>query len=184
MKTTASALILAAALGSAACGEGRAIFNVNVLSFISPSGGDTIQYNVPGIIATSADSSIPPQKVLLPPGLGKSSVDSVQVTGAAIIENTTGTGSIQFRIYFSKSAANVYTTTPYIAANGTISGPQPSVVQLLPPTAVSLADSVFDADTLWVGVRAGITTNVGPNLLGRVRLTVLGLRVVLQDKIF
>ncbi len=184
MKATASALIIVAALGSAACGEGRAVFNVDVLSFIQPSGKDTIHYNLPTVVAFSADSFITPQKVSLPPGLGKSSVDSVQVTAAAVIENSTGTGSIQFEVFFAKDSANVYLTTPYISANGTITGTQPSTVPLLPPTAVSLADSVFDADQLWVGVHAGIAKNAGADLVGRVRLTTLSLRVVLQDKIF
>ena len=183
MRATASALVMAALL-SAACGEGRAIFNVDVLSFIQPSGKDTIHYNVPGIVAVTADSFITPQKVSLPPGLGKSSVDSVQVTAAALIENTSGTGAIQFQVYFAKDSASVYTTTPYITANGTISGPQPSTVTLLPPTSIALSDSVFNTDQLWVGVHAGISTNVGPSLVGRVRLTTLALRIVLQDKIF
>ena len=184
MRATASALIVVGALFSAACGEGRAIFNVDVLSFIQPSGKDTIRYNLATALAVSADSFITPQKVSLPPGLGKSSVDSVQVTAAAVIENTTGTGSIQFQVYFAKDSANVYTTTPYITANGTISGTQPSTVPLLPPTSVALSDSVFNTDQLWVGVHAGIAKNAGPNLVGRVRLTTLTLRVVLQDKIF
>jgi hypothetical protein len=184
MKATAFALIIVAALGSTACGEGRAIFNVDVLSFIQPSGKDTIHYNLPTVVAFSADSFIPPQKVSLPPGLGKSSVDSVQVTAAAVIDNTTGTGSIQFQVYFAKDSANVYTTTPYITANGTISGTQPSTVPLLPPTSVALSDSVFNADQLWVGVHVGISKNAGADLVGRVRLTTLSLRVVLQDKIF
>ena len=106
MKATASALVVAAALLSAACGEGRAIFIVDVLSFIQPSGKDTIHYNLPTVVAFSADSFITPQKVSLPPGLGKSSVDSVQVTAAAVIENTTVTGSIQFQVYFSKDSAD------------------------------------------------------------------------------
>ena len=184
MKATVTALALGAALISVGCGEGRAIFNVDVLSFIQPSGKDTIPYNVPGLLAVSADSFIPPQRVTLPPGFGKSSVDSIQLTAEAVIENTTGTGSIQLQIYFAKSSAGVYTSTPYITANGTISGTQPSTVQLLPPTAVSLADSVFNTDTLWVGVHAGISKNAGADLVGRVRLTTLMLRVVLQDKLF
>jgi hypothetical protein len=181
MKALLTALLC---VGVAACGEGRAIFNVDVLSFIQPSGKDTVRYNVPAPIAVSADSFITPQKVSLPSGLGNSSVDSVSVTGAAIIENTTGTGSIDFEVYFAKDSASVYTTTPYISANGVISGTQPSTVQLLPPTAVSLSDSVFNANELWVGIHAGISANAGPNLAGRVRITVLTLRVVLQDKIF
>ena len=184
MRATASALIVVAALGSAACGEGRAIFNVDVLSFIQPSGKDTIRYNLATALAVSADSFITPQKVSLPPGLGKSSVDSVQVTAAAVIENTSGTGSLQFQVYFAKDSANVYTTAPYITANGTISGTQPSTVPLLPPTSVALSDSVFNTDVLWVGVHAGIAKNAGADLVGRVRLTTLSLRVVLKDKIF
>jgi hypothetical protein len=185
MRATASALIVGAALLlSGACGEGRAIFNVDVLSFIQPSGKDTIRYNLATALAVSADSFITPQKVSLPPGLGKSSVDSVSVTAAAVIENTTGTGSLQFQVYFAKDSANVYTTTPYITANGTISGTQPSTVPLLPPTSVALSDSVFNTDVLWVGVHAGISKNAGADLVGRVRLTTLSLRVVLKDKIF
>jgi hypothetical protein len=111
-------------------------------------------------------------------------VDSVQVTAAALIENQTGTGSIVFQVYFAKDSAAVYTTTPYVTGNGTISGTQPSTVPLLPPTSVSLADSVFDTDQLWVGVRAGISKNAGADLVGRVRLTTVSLRIVLQDKIF
>jgi hypothetical protein len=176
--------MLVAALLAVACGEGRAIFNVDVLSFIQPSGRDTVRYNVPAPVATTADSFIPPQRVILPPGFGKSSVDSVQLTAAAVIENTTGTGSILFEVFFAKTAASVYSATPYISASGTITGPQPSTVQLLPPTAVSLSDSVFNTDTVWVGVHARISTNAGPNVAGRVRLTTLLLRVVLQDKFF
>ncbi len=184
MKATAPALVVAAALLSAACGEGRAIFNVDVLSFMKPSGKDTIHYNLPTALAFSADSFITPQKVTLPPGLGKSSVDSVQVTAAALIENQTGTGSIVFEVYFAKDSAAVYGTTPYITGNGTISGTQPSTVPLLPPTSVSFADSVFNTDQLWVGVHAGISKNAGADLVGRVRLTTVSLRIVLQDKFF
>ena len=184
MKATASALVVAAALLSAACGEGRAIFIVDVLSFIQPSGKDTVRYNVPTVLAATADSFITPQKVNLPPGLGKSSVDSVQVTAAAVIENTTGTGAIKFQIYFAKDSANVYTTAPYINDSATVSGPQPQTVQLLPATKVSLSDSVFNTDQLWVGMHARIAKNAGAALVGRVRLTTLSLRIVLQDKIF
>src|SRR5258708_3141549 len=118
MKATAPALVVAAALLSAACGEGRAIFNVDVLSFMKPSGKDTIHYNLPTVLAFSADSFITPQKLTLPPGLGKSSVDTVQVTAAAVIENQTGTGSSVFEGYVAKDSAALYTTPPYVTRNG------------------------------------------------------------------
>ncbi len=184
MRTTATALALAAAVLSVGCGEGRAIFNIDALSFLQPSGKDTVGYNVTGLVAASADSFITPQKVFLPSGFGKSRVDSVQLTGAAIIENTSGTGSIRVRIHFAKDSASVYTSTPYIDVSGTVSGPQPSTVTLLPPTVVSLSDTIFNTNQLWAGLHVRVSTNAGPNVVGRVRLTQLLLRVVLQDKIF
>lgn len=181
MKAIAAALLVFAA----ACGAGRAIFNVDVVSFLQPSGKDTLGYNVPAApITVSADSFITPQKISLPSGLGKSTVDSVTVTAAAVAENTSGTGSATFEVFFSRDSATVYSTTPYISASGTISGTQPSTVPLLAPSTVSLMDSVFNTNTLWVGIHAAVTKNAGPALIGRVRVTTLLLRIVLQDKVF
>jgi len=83
MKALAAAALLALVV---ACGQGRAIFNVDVLSFMQPSGRDTIPYNLPpSVITITADSFIPVQKISLPSGLGNSSVDSVSVTAAAVV---------------------------------------------------------------------------------------------------
>jgi len=184
MKALGAALLVIA--GVAACGAGRAIFNVDVLSFIQPSGKDTIAYNFPATpILVSRDSFLPAQKVSLPSGLGSSSVDSVSVSLAGSAANQTGTGSATFEIFFSKDSATIYTGQPYITATGTISGPQPSTVPLLAPDTVSLADSVFNTNTLWVGVHAAFTQNAGVSgLSGKLRLTLLNLRIVLQDKVF
>ena len=175
MKALATTLLVLVA----ACGEGRVILNVDVLSFFSTS-DSTTAYNVPGGIP-QADSSVSGM-FLLPPGLGKSSVDSVVATAAAVIENTAGSGSVQFDVFFAKTQGSLYTTPPYLTANsGPIVGAD--TVLLLPPTAVSVADTVFDTDSLWVGVRARISTNLGPNMTGQFRLTTLGLRIVVQDKV-
>ena len=184
MKALGAALLVLA--GVAACGEGRAIFNVDVLSFIQPSGRDTVTYNFPASpITVARDSFLPAQKVSLPSGLGNSSVDSVSVSLAGVADNLTGTGSATFEIFFAKDSAAVYTGTPYITATGSISGPQPSTVPLLAPATVSLADTVFNTNTLWVGVHAGFTQNAGVSgLSGKLRLTLLSLRIVLQDKVF
>jgi len=165
----------------AACGAGRAIFIVDVLSFLQASGDDVIPYNViGGIPQVDIDSS---RQFSLPPGLGQSSVDSVQVTGAAVVENATGSGSVTFQVFFAKTQSGLFTGTPYISASsGPVSGVQ--TVQLLPPTTVSLSDTVFNATDLWVGIRVRLSTNVGPNMTGQLRLSQLRLRVVLQDKVF
>ena len=173
------AMWLAAAL--AACGAGRAIFIVDVLSFLRPSGDDVIPYDVLGGLP-QADVDVSHQ-FLLPPGLGQSSVDSVQLTGAGVLENTSGGGNVTWQIFFAKDQASLFTGTPYItASSGPVSGAQ--TVQLLPPTTVSLSDTVFSATDLWVGIRTRISTNAGPNMVGQLTLTQLLARVVLQDKVF
>ena len=180
MKATTSALVLAAALLSAACGEGRAIFNVDVLSFLSAS-DSAKAYDVPGGIP-QADSTVS-RRFILPPGFGKSSVDSVSATAAASLENATGSGSVTFDVFFSKTQGLLFTGTPYLSASsGAVSGAD--TVPLLPPTTVSLADTVFNTDSLWVGIRARLNTNIGPNMTGHLRLTQIRVRIVLQDKFF
>ena len=70
---------------------------------------------------------------------------------------------------------------PYLSdSSGHVTG-----VQTVPmgTNSLRLADSVFTTDSLWVGIRARITTDVGPNMTGQLRLTDLHVRVVLKDKI-
>lgn len=172
---TAALLVLLAA-----CGEGRVIFNVDVLSFLSAS--DSVKsFDVFGGIPLT-DSTVSKQ-FFLPPGFGKSSVDSVSATAAAAIICTGGGGTVRFDVFFARTQGSLFTSTPYLTANSgaMVSGDS---VTLLPPTLVSLADTVFNTDTLWVGIRARIATNIGPNMTGRLRLQDLHVRVALQDKIF
>lgn len=176
MKALTAALLVFVA----ACGEGRAVLNVDVLSFLSAS-DSTTPYNVPGGVPP-VDSTVS-QMFTLPPRFGKSNVDSISATAAASLQNTAGGGSVQFDVFFAKAQAGLFTGTPYLSANsGAVSGVQ--TVPLVPPTTVSLADTVFAADTVWVGIRARISTNAGPNMQGQLRLTDLRVRIVVQDNIF
>ncbi|HEY3219351.1 MAG TPA: hypothetical protein VGJ80_01345 [Gemmatimonadales bacterium] len=175
MKAFAAALLVLLA----ACGEGRAILNVDVLSFLSAT-DSAKAYNVPGGIPP-VDSTVS-RRFILPPGFGKSSVDSVSATAAASLENATGSGSVTFDVFFSQTQGSLFTGMPYLSASsGAVSGAD--TVPLLPPTTVSLADTVFNTDSLWVGIRARLSTNIGPNMTGHLRLTQIRLRIVLQDKI-
>ena len=109
MKATASALVLGAALLSVGCGEGRAIFNVDVYSFLAGTGKDTVPYVfAPGVPDTL---SSPAQKISLPPGFGSSVVDSVRITsGAANLINAGGTGTIGFQLYVAADSASTFST--------------------------------------------------------------------------
>ncbi len=55
---------------------------------------------------------------------------------------------------------------------------------LLPTTTRSVNDTVFNTPNVWVGVRARLATDPGPDFVGRLALTVLQLRVVMHDQGF
>ena len=163
------------------CGQGHLVFNVDVLSFLSGAG--TMPYDLPGGVGP-VDSTVS-RFFALPGGFGKSTIDNVSITGAATIFNVTGGGNVLFDVFFAKTQGALFTGTPYItASSGPVSGVD--TVPLLPPTTVSPGDTVFNADSLWVGVRARITTDppVLPHMTGQLRLTELNVRIVLNDKIF
>src|SRR5688572_30573450 len=92
---------------TAACGEGRAIFNIDAYSFMQGTGKDTIPYLIPP--ATSATASTV-QRINLPGGFGNSGIDSVRITtGNADLINTAGTGTIGFQFYFASDSAATFT---------------------------------------------------------------------------
>src|SRR2546425_10996430 len=92
MKAKWLGLALASAAVAAGCGEGRAIFNVDVYSFLKGTGRDTVPYLVPPGLSGSGTST--PQKINLP-GAGSSIVDSVRALGTIDLINATGSGSLR-----------------------------------------------------------------------------------------
>ena len=173
---------LAAVVGAAlllGCGEGRAIFNVDVLSFLGGGGNDTVHYTIPGGTAGSIDN--PPVEVTLLKGLGNSTVDSVTLTVGADVENQAGAGKVKFQIFFSGSQATVYSGTPYAEDSANVSGVQ--TVPLNPGPVPLAADSIFGQDQIFVGVRVAVDANAGPAMDGRLRLATVRLRIVLQDNL-
>jgi hypothetical protein len=183
MKTIVTALALAAALISVRCGAGRAIFNVDVYSFIQGTGNDTIPYVIPP--ASSATVSNTPQEINLPPGFGSSIVDSVRVTGTANLINTAGAGRIGFRMYLDSTSAG--TLTPSALAidipPDTVFGTNVTPIAITGDLSAALR-TLFTASSLWVrleltGNNAGATPATG-----KMALTALQLRVVLQDRLF
>ena len=171
MKALAAALLVSVA----ACGEGKAVFNVDVLSFLSAS-DSTKAYTIP-IIGT-VDSTIS-RNFRLPPGFGGSSVDSVAATVAASLENSAGSGTVILAVFFAKTQGGLFTGTPYLSDTATVAGAQ---TVPLGKNVVSLADTVFNTDSLWVGIRARISTTVAP-MTGQLRFTDIRLRIVVQDQI-
>lgn len=176
--------VLAAAVLAAACGEGHAIFDVDVFSFIAGSGGDTLHYTAPAIIATSPPISNPPLSVTLIPGLGTGVVDTVQVNGNALTENKVGKGHMSFKIFFGADSNTVYTTTPVLTIVGN-AGPGLKD-DSLPFSGVltSAQDTLFKQKKLFVGIQVVLSNDSAAVLDGRLRLTALNLRVVIKEKLF
>lgn len=161
-------------LGLAACGEGRAIFNVDVLSFLAAEGSDTVHYTVPGGVSANVDMT-PVEATML--SLASEELDSVIVTLAADVENNAGAGSIAYEIYFGPDSATVYQPAHrYAADTAVVSGAD--TAQLAPPPIAVVGDTVFANQSVWVGVRAAVTANAGVPMDGRVRMTRLDLRII------
>ena len=180
MKRVAALGTLWLAVALAACAASRIVLTVDVLSFLRPDSLDAFSFHVPGGVGqTDLTVSRP---FTLPSRFGPGNVDSVQVTAGAILQSTQGGGNVTLDVFFAKDEASLFLGQPYVDATATVSGVQTDT--LLPPTTRSVNDTVFSTPNVWVGVRARFATDPGPDLVGRLALTVLQLRVVMHDQGF
>src|SRR5213083_570580 len=93
--------LTAAAVG---CGEGRAIVDIDVFSFLSGAKADTLPYVGP-----------------LPPGVPDTiPVDTVRFIGSVDFVNASGTGSVTFAVYFDSLKNTVYTGTPWFSVSAAV----------------------------------------------------------------
>src|SRR5437870_9959805 len=107
--------LTAAAVG---CGEGRAIFDIDVFSFLSNANADTLPYSGP--LPLGLQDTIPVQTVNSI-GIGTSSiVDTVRLTGTVDFVNATGTGNVAFQVYFDSVKSSVYSGTPAFSVTGAV----------------------------------------------------------------
>jgi len=179
MKAFAVALLVVVS----ACGQGHAIFNIDVLSFMQGTGKDTIPYFIPPGPGSASASTV--QSITLPPGFGSSVVDSVRITiGSANLVNTGGSGTMGFQLFFAADSAGTYTAPVALnVPNTAVNGVQTVAVSISGDLS-GLVDSLFRQDSVFMRV-ATTGTNPGlTNVTGTSILTALVIRVVLQDKIF
>ena len=169
--------------GAAGCGQGRAIFNVDVYSFLKGTGSDNVSYVVPPGLSGSAGTT--PQKISLP-GTGSSIVDSVRAFGNLDLQNATGSGTIGFEIYlaadsigtFNASAKAITVPTKNVSGASTT----PDIIQADLTTAFK---SLFTKSQLWIRLVANGSADPGVTpLQGKAVLTSLQVTVIISDKIF
>lgn len=170
---------VAALLGLlAGCGEGRAILNIDVLSFY-PAGVLDTAYAVPG--GTSVSVDVDPIQVSTVE-LGGSTIDTVLVTVAADVANTQGSGALAFEIYFSDTLATLFAPANLVASDtAVVNGAE--TVAVAPPPFLADNPSIFGTDLLYVGVRLLGQANPGPALTGRLQFRELSARIVVQDEL-
>ncbi|HXL33378.1 MAG TPA: hypothetical protein VN953_00510 [Gemmatimonadales bacterium] len=182
-----TAVVLAAVTG---CGEGRAILNVDIYSFLTGTGGDTLRLTPdplpPMPPGTSVTDSITPVGVNLPGGLGSSLVDTVRVTGNIDVTNPTSSGSLSYAIFLASdpSPAVVYGGAPALTI-GPASFPAATTgVPINAPNLAASARDLFKGSGLYIGVRASVSNTGAAGLKTTLKLTQLQARIVVQDKIF
>jgi len=185
-KWFAVAIVMAGA--SVACGEGRVIFNVDVFSWLGASSKDSIQYVAP-IPGTFTPATFA-QKVTLVPGLGSSGIDTVKVTGSARVTNQSGgPGLLRFQVYLASDSAGTYTAgrdslfTPAASAVLT-AGADTVLLPLNVPNLSPSGNALFNNSSIWIRLEATVTNSGLGSMQGKVVLTSLNLRVVVQDKLF
>ena len=168
----------------AACGEGRAIFNVDVHSFLAGTGSDTVPYVIPVGLTDTLQS--PARQINLPPGLSNSIVDSVRITtGGADLVNTAGTGSIGFQLYIAADAAGALSPSA-LAINipaAAVNGAQTVSVAITGDLSPAL-NSLFTREAIFVSVGAVGTNGGAVPVTGQMVLTSLQVRVVIKEQIF
>ncbi|HEX9504820.1 MAG TPA: hypothetical protein VGA62_02325 [Acidimicrobiia bacterium] len=162
----------------AGCGEGRAIFDIDVFSFLSGAKADTLPYLGP--LPPGVPDTIPVQTVRSL-GLGSSSVvDTVRFIGSVDFVNASGTGNVTFEVFFDTAQSTVYSGTPALSVSGAVTPGKtttsPFDADIIDPAMKQL----FLASTIYVGIRVSTTGAIQ----GTAKLSALRARVVIQDKIF
>ncbi len=173
--------LIAAAAG---CGEGRAIFNVDVYSFLKNTGADTVHYTaLPTFTDSVSNAPISVQSLSL--ALSKSVVDSVSVSGAADLLNNSGAGTITLEMFLAADSASTYTTPPAVTASGNAGpGTTPGLLTFSAPIIDSATKALLKDSTVWVGVRAKIHSTGASLFDGKMQLTAFRATIVIQDKLF
>jgi hypothetical protein len=184
MKAKWLGVTLVTGVVAAGCGQGRAIFNVDVYSFLkgTPYGGDTVPYFVPPGPPVSAQTI--PGKINLP-GAGKSIVDSVSALGTVDLRNATGSGTIGLQVYLAADSAGTYNPSN-LAITVPPKGVSPATTtpDTIRANLTAAFDSLFTKSQLWIGFKA-TGANSGATLLqGKAVLTSLLLTVVIKEQLF
>jgi len=159
---------------AASCGAGRAIFDIDVFSFLSAANADTLPYVGP------LTGTIPVQTVRSL-GIGSSSVvDTVRFIGSVDFVNASGTGNVTFEVFFDTAQSTVYSGTAALTVGGAVTPGATTTSPFDKDIFDPAMKPLFLASTIYVGIRV----STAGAIQGTAKLSALRARVVIQDKIF
>jgi hypothetical protein len=167
----------------AGCGQGRAIFNVDVYSFLKGTGEDAVTYVLaPGVSGTASST---PQKINLP-GAGSSIVDTVRAFGTLDLRNATGSGTIGLDVYLAADSVGTFNASAKAITFPTknVSGATTTPDTIRGDLSAAF-DSLFRKSQLWTRLVVNAAANPGVTpLQGKAVLTSLLVTVIIKDKFF
>ena len=175
---------------AAGCGEGHAIFTVDVYSFMTGTGSDTLRLPPdplpPMPPATSFKDSIAPVGVDLPTAMSSSIVDTVLLTGSLDVTNPTSSGTLSYDVFLSSSSdpAVVYGGTPVLTVGPASFPASTTPVPIVSQNLAAVVGTVFQGSGLYVGIRGTVSNTGATGLKTTLKLTALQARIVFQDRIF
>ena len=171
-------LVAALTVAAVGCGQGRAIFDIDVFSFLRATNADTLPYVGP--LPPGVPDTIPVQTIRSL-GIGSSSlVDTVRISGSVDFVNRSGTGSVTFQVYFDTVKSAVYTSTPAFSVSGAVTPGVTTTSPFVIPDLSTALKPMFLASTVYVGIRVSATGAI----VGTAKLTALRARIAIQDKFF
>jgi hypothetical protein len=168
-----AAVLAFVALSMAGCGDRNLIVNVDVLSYLDPS-VTQVAFGpypaAPGGIATGEVAVVQDVSVNLferPNDLAK--VQSVSLSFAAEVRDSTGSGSDTLRLYMSDANTNPMTTTPIVTLPVVLVAGQIDTVRVNVTGDQRLVD-LFDGNSVRVTVTNALRgPSSGPALNGRLQ---------------
>jgi len=164
-------------LGSAGCGDSRIVLSVDVDSFLAEDDRET-DYTVPAL-GTLPTIFVGPQDVQLPEGTGAlTDVEEADLDLRVMVDNVTGTGSMELRLYFSETSDDLFATEPVAIFQADLVPGETAVIEETVPLADEV-EAIFEENSLQFGFDIRISGTASPDILtGTVMVEEIGVRVV------
>jgi len=179
------ALALVAATVTAGCGDKNLILRIDLLSFLTPEERHAHYGPVPAGITDSVEV-VQSRRLNLLPGLQDvTTVTSVQIEVAAIVDNLTGAGSGRIAVYLSPVGTDPFVadSTP-VVGTFVVNGAMADTIETIRVGDAELAE-LFTGKEAQIGIRLVLNSAPGVDPMeGDITITTLRAVVTASEAIF